>query len=391
MNLKSFTSIRDPFVDALRALALLGVFIVNAMGYPSAPNYPMPLGVPSPLDSTIAVWINGFLVAFVQGKAYPLLCFLFGYSLCSLAFQTNADGSIVKSQLRVRYKKLLLIGILHGAFVYFGDVLTVYAICGLIASKWVRYKPAHLLNIFKKLTIAIVILFSILAIGGLGIWIDAKNNQIRIVKEMLENFMSVSNAKSLFLLNTKNYLYILLNMLLQLPIFLWLTVAGILARRFQLFNLRRYARYFWITHFSIWQFFIALFINIVVGFFVSKFQFSGVAGLSNLLLIELMNAPIVIWLIITTLALVMRRCHKVARFPDWVAWLAPAGKHTLAMYLTLSLTLLLSSGAYLGLTGSTPSRLFVVVIAWFSAILIAKYATTRGYRDPIATWLSAKS
>jgi uncharacterized protein len=388
--LRSSFSIREPFVDALRALALLGVFIVNAMGYPSAPNYPLPLGAPSPFDSTIAIWINGFLVAFVQGKAYPLLCFLFGYSLCSIAFQTDANAMMIKRHLKVRYKKLLLVGVLHGAFVYFGDVLTVYAICGLIAIKWVKYRPKQLLKVFKNLTITIVILFVLLAALGLIILFDGKNEEIRISKEILENFMSVSNAKSYLLLNTKNYLYILLNMLLQLPILLWLTVAGILARRFRIFSLCGYARYFWIMHFSIWQFFAALFINIVIGIIVFHLQSQGSTGLNNLSAIGLVNAPICIWLISTTLALVIRKWHKVSTLPNWVNWLAPAGKHTLAMYLTLSLTLMLSSGAYLGLTGGTSIRLLVVLLAWFTAIWLAKYATKRDYRDPLASWLSAK-
>jgi uncharacterized protein len=113
--------------------------------------------------------------------------------------------------------------------------------------------------------------------------------------------------------------------------------------------------------------------------------------LNKLSAIGLMNMFAGIWLVASALAIVVRYWHKVKYLPPWIHWLAPAGKHTLAMYLSLSLALMLSGGAFLNIQVSTQVRLIVVVCAWISAVLLAKYATNRGFRDPIASWISAKS
>jgi uncharacterized protein len=380
---------REPWVDALRALALLGVFIVNAMGYPSAPNYPMPLGAPNPLDSTIAVWINGFLAAFVQGKAYPLLCFLFGYSLCSIAFQTNTNQLVVKARLKLRCKKLLLVGILHGVFVYFGDVLTIYAICGLIALRWVSIRPAKLLRIFKRLSIANLCMALLLAIVGVIIWFDSGEIERSYAKDSLENFITIDSFKVFFIFNFNNYIENSFYGLFMLPLLLWLMVAGILVYRFKLFSCRRYAHKFWKNYLHKWHFMAALFLNFTVGIFIAFFQ--SIPNLNKVISLEAIATPINIWLIAATLAMGMRYWHKVQYLPNWVYWLAPAGKHTLAMYLALSLGLMLSGNAFLNIQGSTPVRLFSVICAWIVAVLLAKQATNRGFRDPVASWLSVKN
>jgi uncharacterized protein len=86
----------------------------------------------------------------------------------------------------------------------------------------------------------------------------------------------------------------------------------------------------------------------------------------------------------------MRHWHVTKQLPNWVYWLAPAGKHTLAMYLSLSLVLMLSGGAFLNIQISTPARLVVIGCAWIGVVLLAKYATNRGFRDPISSWISAR-
>jgi uncharacterized protein len=386
--LKPSISYREPWVDALRALALLGVFVVNAMGYSSAPNYPMPLGLPIPSDSILAIGVNGFLAAFAQGKAYPLLCFLFGYSLCCIAFKryatANSDKLIVKV-LNLRYKKLLLIGILHGVFVYFGDVLTIYAICGLVASKWVKYRPKRLLKIFRNLTKWMIGIFILYMLAALVFWFDSGDIDSSFARDMLENFTDVS-IKSFWLLNATTYFSITKYTLFTLPIYLWLTVAGILARRFRLFTLRSYARIFWRKHLNKSHFIVAMLLNILISVGISFQQMD--ASLSKLTAMGAISPPVNIWLIAAVLAIGMRSWQNTSQLPNWMLWLAPAGKHTLAMYLALSMLLMLSGGAFLNIHVNTFVRLIAVVCAWICAVCLAKYATKRDLRDPIASWLS---
>jgi uncharacterized protein len=382
-------TVREPWVDALRALALLGVFIVNGMGYPSAPNYPMPLGAPIPADSLVAIWINGFLTALFQGKAYPLLCFLFGYSLCSIAFQTKANEFLVNLRLKTRYKKLLLVGILHGIFIYYGDVLTSYAVCGLIALRWYSIRPVKLLRIFKKLSNINIFIFLLLAIIGLILWFDKGKVDTSYAKDIVINFITVDTQRVFLGLNFNNYVESNLYGVFLLPLFLWIAVAGILVCRFKLLSSRSYSRRFWTKHLSKWHFIFALLLNLIISFYMAYAQ--SISSLSKLVALSAISTPINIWLVAATLAMAMRHWHRVQQLPNWVYWFAPAGKHTLAMYLTLSLGLMLSGGAFLNIELSTQVRLVVLVGAWFCAVLLAKYATKRGFRDPIASWISTRS
>jgi uncharacterized protein len=380
---------REPWVDALRALALLGVFVVNGMGYPSAPNYPMPLGAPIPAYSSVAIWINGFLAALFQGKAYPLLCFLFGYSLCSIAFQTKANGLLVNSRLKTRYKKLLLVGILHGIFIYYGDVLTLYAVCGLIAVRWYSIRPAKLLRIFKRLSNINIFMFFLLAVAGLILWFDKGKVDLSYAKDISTNFITLDVQRVFLRVNFDNYIEDNLYSVYFLPLFLWLTVAGIFARRFKLLSSRSCSRRFWTKYLSKWHFIVALLLNLIISFYMAYVQ--SIPSLSKLVALGAISTPLNIWLVASTLAMGMRYWHRVQQLPNWVYWFAPAGKHTLAMYLTLSLGLMLSGGAFLNIQLSTHVRLVVLVGAWFCAVLLAKYATKRGFRDPIASWISTRS
>jgi uncharacterized protein len=376
---------RELLVDALRALALLGVFIVNTMGYPSAPNYPMPLGIPVPADSMPAIGLNGVLSAFVQGKAYPLLCFLFGYSLYSMAHAYGESVFQVKYLLKKRYKKLLVIGILHGLFVYFGDVLTTYAICGFVVTRWVAHRPVRLIKIFRTLTIFVAIEIVLFLLLSFILWIDTNKMDIDMAQSM-----SILMTYSTFLkLNASSYIFGVLNTLVLLPILLWLTVAGVLTRRFRLLSLRPGAIYFWQKNLRPWHFTIALVFNIVMGVFIVKTQSAD--ELNKLSAIGLINMFAGIWLVASALAILVRHWHKVKYLPPWIHWLAPAGKHTLAMYLALSFALMLSGGAFLNIQVSTAVRFVAIVFAWISAVSLAKHATNLGLRDPIASWISARN
>lgn len=389
MSLTRANSRREPLVDALRALALLGVFLVNGMGYPSAPNYPMPLGAPIPVDATVAIWVNGFLAAFAQGKAYPLLCFLFGYSLCSIAFQTKANEIVVKARLKLRYKKMLLVGILHGTFIYFGDVLTFYAFCGLIAVRWFAVRPAKLLRTFRRLSNVNLFMSFILALAGLALWFDQGKVDLAYAKDTAINFITINTVEDFLKVNLNEYIEGNSYGLFMLPLYLWLTVAGILAHRFKLLSTRSYSRKFWKENLHKRHFTSALLLNFVISICMAHVQ--SVPSLSKLIALGAISTPINIWLLAATLAMVMRHWHATKQLPNWVCWFAPAGKHTLAMYLTLSLALMLSGGAFLNIQLSTHVRLVVLVGAWFCAVLLAKYATNRGSRDPIASWISARS
>lgn len=118
---------REALPDVLRALAMISVLAVNAMGYATAP-WGEPLGPRTPLDSTGTAATQALVAALLQGKGYTLLAFVFGMSLWLSARHHARPVALQRG--RVRNRRLLGLGIVHGVFVYFGDILTLYALVG---------------------------------------------------------------------------------------------------------------------------------------------------------------------------------------------------------------------------------------------------------------------
>jgi uncharacterized protein len=394
--LKPSISYREPWVDALRALALLGVFVVNAMGYPFAPDFPIHVGAPNPVDSPVALVLNSLLVIFVLGKAWPLLCLLFGYSLCLMALKLQADGVKVSSVLHTRYFKLLVVGIIHGIFVYFGDILTVYAVCGLLVSNFVLKRPAKVLKFWKWLSIINIVLLLPLLIGVVAMLLTSQSfdSSVSIENEIILNngkFAKAADLSTFLAVNMDAYFNQLVSSIYILPLVFWLMFSGILMCRFKLFSDRSYAKNFWKKYLGRLQLLFAILLNISLGILAINSYSDKQPNTNNILVVSMVALPAGIWLIATMIALGMRHRHRLSRIPDWMLWLAPAGKHTLAMYLTLSFSLMLTSGAFLNIQGSTVVRLMTVMLAWVCAIWLAKLASKRGLKDPIASWISANS
>ncbi|HET7773670.1 MAG TPA: hypothetical protein VFK82_07585, partial [Burkholderiaceae bacterium] len=143
---------RADIIDALRIWALLGVFVVNFVSYPGTPMG-TPIGTPNPADSTFALGIHAFIAATFQGKSYPLLMFLFGYSFALSMRSMRGTQSLVEALAHRKGRMLVLLGLgmAHGLLVYMGDILTAYAICGLILLRFARRSTRELLRTLKVL------------------------------------------------------------------------------------------------------------------------------------------------------------------------------------------------------------------------------------------------
>jgi uncharacterized protein len=366
------------------------------MGYPFAPDFPIHAGAPNPVDSPFALVLNSFLVVFVLGKAWPLLCLLFGYSLCLMALKLRADGVKVSALLRARYFKLLVVGIIHGMFVYFGDILTIYAVCGLLVASFVLKRPATVLKFWKWLSIINIVLLLPLLIGVGAMLLTFKSNDslANIENEIIlkaGKFAQAADLSTFLTVNIDAYFNQLLFTIYILPLVFWLMFSGILICRFKLFSDRSYAKNFWKKYLGNLQLFFAILLNISLGILTINSYSDKLPNTNKIFVVSMMALPAGIWLVATLIAAGMRHRHRLSHIPDWMLWLAPAGKHTLAMYLTLSFSLMLTSGAFLNIQGSTVVRLMTVMLAWVCAIWLAKLASKRGLKDPIASWISANS
>ncbi|MFD1050261.1 DUF418 domain-containing protein, partial [Kibdelosporangium lantanae] len=117
-------------VDALRGFALLGILIANIAFFAS--GYPAHLAT----DPAHSSWLdNGTEWAvrfFVDTKFYLLFSFLFGYSFTlQLDSAARASAAFTPRFLR-RLGGLFVLGVLHAVLLFHGDILTTYAVLGLV-------------------------------------------------------------------------------------------------------------------------------------------------------------------------------------------------------------------------------------------------------------------
>mgnify|MGYP001233780577 CR=1 FL=1 len=139
-NLSSYanqgTQLKDRIgsLDALRGFALFGVLLVNAtMINATMMDFQSHL-LNNPWLATENVdWMaNLFVQVFGQGKFYTIFTFLFGLGFY-LFTESNQKKNLPAKKLFVRRLFFLLIfGILHFAFVWYGDILHVYALVGFM-------------------------------------------------------------------------------------------------------------------------------------------------------------------------------------------------------------------------------------------------------------------
>ncbi|HEY0660525.1 MAG TPA: DUF418 domain-containing protein [Lysobacter sp.] len=132
----SATTLRPPiaadraeWVDALRGFALLGIVLYNIEVFSGVAFRGLmpdlrPIGAAlDPAIEFIAHWL-------VQGKFYSLFSFLFGLGIALQLQQAQAAGTRGVSVLRRRLGWLFVFGLAHSLLLWFGDILTVYALLG---------------------------------------------------------------------------------------------------------------------------------------------------------------------------------------------------------------------------------------------------------------------
>jgi uncharacterized protein len=375
---------REGLVDALRIVALLSVCIVNFTFYPIEPLRELPYA--AGLGTAFEATLRALVASVFEAKGYPLLAFLFGYSFAlSLRAHLEARGetlAVALAHRKARMWRLLGLGVLHGALLFFGDILLAYALCGFWLLRWAMLDPTQLVRRIQWLVV-INVLLTIVAVAG-NLWFVAPpgaapspSMAIAVgVGPWWRLNLSVWLTATAFL-----PLYVL--PALMIPMLL-----GLLAARVHwLDDAARFAPQW--RRVLKWALLVGVPLNLAFGA-------SMVA----------MDARSQVWLVAVVMwpGLVMDAAlvsgaallwHRGAGNPATAAvlrWLAPAGRYTLSIYLTLSvLMVLLLSGAgfQLGLKLPFSALLAMAAAYWLVAVLIARHAAARGSRGLFERWMGA--
>lgn len=222
----SFTD-RVHEIDGVRGFALLGILMMNIMSFAS-PMMQQSIeggeGIKVFTGDLQNEWTIMFINTFVTTNFYTMFSFLFGLGFYIFLSRAIDKGYAAKGMYIRRISLLLLFGVAHGIFLWYGDILWTYAVAGIFLLLFYKLSPK------TNLLIAIVILavgtiFAILtalaalamgdseALAGIPMWFDMEEvilnggyfdvimmNTSILLLMVLQAFVTVPNVLALFLI-----------------------------------------------------------------------------------------------------------------------------------------------------------------------------------------------
>ncbi len=177
-------------IDVLRGFAIFGILIVNILLFGT------------PYDVYDRIWTApadvfalGLMLAFAEGKFYPVFSFLFGLGFMIQMQSAKRKGTSFVPFFVRRMLILLLFGALHALLFSHFDILAVYALLGLVLLA-MRNLPGWVFLAVAVLCLAIP--FGVRALGGIdaeALGMDFYSDAERLVIYQQGNFASIFVAR----------------------------------------------------------------------------------------------------------------------------------------------------------------------------------------------------
>ncbi|MFE3475072.1 DUF418 domain-containing protein [Streptomyces bacillaris] len=175
-------------IDALRGFALWGILMVNITFMASTHRG---TGVEDPafgsaLDTAVRITTQ----AFFEAKFYLLFSFLFGYSFTLQLASADRGGATFVPRFLRRCAGLLVLGLCHAVLLFPGDILSTYAVLGLVLLAVHRIRPRTAVRAAVALTLLtaagyLLLAWALATTGGGGIDTAAVTEQGRQATEEL--------------------------------------------------------------------------------------------------------------------------------------------------------------------------------------------------------------
>ncbi|MFN7253483.1 MAG: DUF418 domain-containing protein [Anaerobacillus sp.] len=147
-------------LDIIRAFALFGILLVNMRFFSTPAIQADSIGISfsGNLLDTISTW---FIFIFAEIKFVSMFSMLFGIGFLLFMERGEEKGIYVKKFFKRRLLVLLMFGLIHIFFFWYGDILTFYALLGFILL-FMKDKQLRYLKRAAIITWSIVVTFFML-------------------------------------------------------------------------------------------------------------------------------------------------------------------------------------------------------------------------------------
>lgn len=127
-------------LDIIRGLALFGILFINVGAYQLIVE-----GVALPPYSKFNSIIDTLIDIFIEKKFFSIFSFLFGVGFYIFASRAEARGDKPRLRFARRLLALFVIGVVH-IFIFWGSILSIYAVIGLFLLPFYRAKISTIRN-----------------------------------------------------------------------------------------------------------------------------------------------------------------------------------------------------------------------------------------------------
>ncbi|MET8041403.1 DUF418 domain-containing protein [Micromonospora sp. NPDC005215] len=355
-------------VDALRGSALLLILLVNIAFFSSGYEFHL---VDDPAHGAFDVLVSGLVELLFAMKAYLLFAFLFGYSFTLQIDSAARRGVVFGPAFRRRLSGLFVIGALHAVLLFHGDILTTYALLGLVLFAVRRIAPRTALIVAAAIVCGIAFVVGVAAVLGGTLVPD----EAAAVGAGARSTLALGGGLGDVLLEHLRSMPAMLGGLaVQGPLAFAAFLVGLAAGKHRLLAavpahealLRRCER-----------------VGYPIGLAgATVFAIGG--GTANLtgLMVSIVTAPFLAAAYAATLLRLFTRRPRVADA------FAPAGRMALTNYLGQSLLcVLVFTGVGMGLVGRTsPAQTLLIALVIFAVQMVASSWWLRRFRYGPAEW-----
>ncbi len=135
-------SSRITTIDMLRGFALLGILLMNIAGF-SMPNHAFEKFSNDP--DSVNFWVFQIIGIFFEGKMRAMFGMVFGAGVLLFIANKGTKGTSVHALYYRRMFWLLLFGLIHSHLIlWIGEILYLYAVCGMILYLFRNVPPKYL-------------------------------------------------------------------------------------------------------------------------------------------------------------------------------------------------------------------------------------------------------